>query len=252
MRHLSTLAVVFIVSSLSLFAQSKKELEGQVKKLEAQATKLQAEIVELKNPKAVDLNTTNKKAGYSIGVLIANQIKSQGADSLDIEAMTAAIKDVFEKRTLQIDQQSCGSIVQQYMQQAIEKKGAVAKEQGRSFLENNKKNPGIITTASGLQYKVLTAGTGKTPASTDNVTVHYAGKLIDGTEFDSSIKRGQPANFGVGQVIRGWTEALQLMKEGEKWMLYIPYDLAYGERGSGAQIPPYSTLIFEVELIKVN
>jgi len=99
---------------------------------------------------------------------------------------------------------------------------------------------------------VLTAGTGKTPTSTDNVTVHYTGKLIDGTVFDSSVQRGQPANFGVNQVIRGWTESLQLMKEGDKWVLYTPYDLAYGERGQGGQIPPYATLIFEVELIKVN
>jgi len=164
----------------------------------------------------------------------------------------AAIKDVFEKKTLQLDQQSCMPIVQQFMQQAVEKKGAIAKEQGRAFLENNKKTEGVTTIASGLQYKVLTAGTGKTPTASSNVTVHYTGKLIDGTVFDSSVQRGQPTNFGVGQVIRGWTEALQLMKEGDKWMLYIPYDLAYGERGQGAQIPPYATLIFEVELIKVN
>jgi len=245
MKRVLTLCVVFFISSLSLFAQSKKELEAQVKKL-------QTEIEELKKPKVVDLNTSYKKAGYGMGVLIANNIKGQGGDSLDVEAMTAAIKDVYEKKTLLIDQQSCLPIVQQFIQQATEKKGAIAKDQGRAFLESNKKNAGVITTASGLQYKVITAGTGKTPASTDNVSVHYTGKLIDGTEFDSSVKRGQPANFGVTQVIRGWTEALQLMKEGDKWMLYIPYDLAYGERGSGAQIPPYSTLIFEVELIKVN
>ncbi len=245
MRYVLTLCVVFLVSSLSLLAQSKKELEAQVKKL-------QAEIAELKKPKVVDLNTANKKAGYGMGVLFANNIKGQGGDSLDVEAMLVAIKDVFEKKTLQLDQQSCMPIVQQFMQQAAEKKGAIAKEQGRAFLENNKKSEGIITTASGLQYKVLTAGTGKTPTSANNVTVHYTGKLIDGTVFDSSVQRGQPANFGVGQVIHGWTEALQLMKEGDKWMLYIPYDLAYGERGQGGQIPPYATLIFEVELIKVN
>jgi len=245
MKRLLILVAISLVGSFSLLAQSKKDLEAQVKRL-------QTEIEQLKKPKVVDLNTANKKAGYGMGVLIANNIKGQGGDSLDVEAMTAAIKDVYEKKTLLIDQQSCLPIVQQFMQQATEKKGAIAKEQGRAFLESNKKNAGIMTTASGLQYKVITAGTGKTPASTDNVSVHYTGKLIDGTEFDSSVKRGQPANFGVGQVIRGWTEALQLMKEGDKWMLYIPYDLAYGERGSGAQIPPYSTLIFEVELIKVN
>jgi FKBP-type peptidyl-prolyl cis-trans isomerase FklB len=138
------------------------------------------------------------------------------------------------------------------MQQASEKKSAKAKDLGKNFLENNKKNEGVIVTASGLQYKVLTQGTGKMPTPNSNVTVHYTGKLIDGTVFDSSVQRGTPADFGVTQVIRGWTEALQLMKEGDKWILYIPYDLAYGERGAGGSIPPYSALIFEVELIKVN
>jgi FKBP-type peptidyl-prolyl cis-trans isomerase len=245
MKRLLTLGAVFLISSLSLLAQSKKELEAQIKKL-------QAEIAELKKPKVVDLNTANKKAGYGMGVLFANNIKGQGGDSLDVEAMLAAIKDVFEKKTLQLDQQSCMPIVQQFMQQAAEKKGAAAKEQGRAFLESNKTKEGVTTTASGLQYKVLTSGTGKTPTSADKVTVHYTGKLIDGTVFDSSVQRGQPATFGVTQVIGGWTEALQLMKEGDKWMLFIPYDLAYGERGQGGQIPPYATLVFEVELIKVN
>ena len=245
MRSVLTLVAIILVGSFSLCAQSKKELEAQVKKL-------QAEIEQLKKPKEVDLSTSNKKAGYSMGVLLASNIKGQGGDSLDVEAITAAIKDVYEKKTLKIEQQQCMPIVQQFMQQAVEKRGAIAKEQGRLFLENNKKNEGVIVTSIGLQYKVLTSGTGKTPTSTSNVTVHYTGKLIDGTIFDSSVKRGQPANFGVNQVIRGWTEALQLMKEGDKWILYVPYDLAYGERGSGPQIPPYSTLIFEVELIKVD
>src|SRR5712675_1423938 len=245
MRRMFILVSISLVGHFSLSAQSKKDLELQVKKL-------QAEIEQLRKPKVVELNTTNKKAGYGMGVLFANNVKGQGGDSLDVEAMIAAIKDVFERKTLQLDQQSCMPLVQQFMQQAAEKKGAVAKEQGRAFLENNKKNEGITTTASGLQYKVLSQGTGKSPSSANNVTVHYTGKLIDGSVFDSSVQRGQPANFGVSQVIAGWTEALQLMKEGDKWMLYIPYQLAYGERGQGGQIPPYATLIFEVELIKVN
>ncbi len=246
------ISFIIALSALTLSAQSKKELEARAKAAEVHAIKLQAEIEQLKKVKEVDLSTPNKKAGYSMGVLFANNVKSQGGDSLDVEAMVAAVKDVFGKQPLKIDQQQCLPIVQQYMQEAAEKKSAVAKEIGQQFLENNKKNEGVITTATGLQYKVLAKGTGKTPLASNNVTVHYTGKLIDGTEFDSSIKRGQPANFGVTQVIAGWTEALQLMKEGDKWMLYIPYNLAYGERGSGGQIPPYSTLIFEVELIKVN
>jgi len=226
-------------------AQSKKELVAQVKKL-------QAEIDQLKKPVEVDLSTPPKKAGYGMGVLFANNIRSQGGDSLDVDAMLAAIRDVYAKKPLKIEQQECMPLVQQFMQQAAERKSAIAKEQGKAFLESNKKNEGVTVTASGLQYKVLTSGSGKTPTTANSVTVHYTGKLIDGTVFDSSVQRGQPASFGVTQVIAGWTEALQLMKEGDKWLLYIPYDLAYGERGSGAQIPPYSTLIFEVELIKVN
>ena len=229
----------------SLYSQSKKELEAKVQYL-------QREIDQLKKPKEIDLSDNNKRAGYSMGVLFANNIKTQGADSMDIDALTAGIKDVFGGKTLKIEQQQCMSLVQQYMQHTSEKKNSKGKELGKAFLENNKKNEGVIVTASGLQYKVLTQGSGKMPTPNSSVTVHYTGKLIDGSIFDSSVQRGKPADFGVTQVIRGWTEALQLMKEGDKWILYIPYELAYGERGAGGSIPPYSALIFEVELIKVN
>ncbi len=244
MSRVLAIVAIFLFGSSPLFAQSK-ELEEKIKKL-------QTEIEQLKKPKTVDLSTTQKKAGYGMGVLFANNIKAQGGDSLDVEAMMAAIQDVFEKKPLMLDQQSCMPIVQQFMQQAAEKKGAASKAGGIAFLEKNKKEPGVIVTSSGLQYKVMTSGNGKTPATTNSVTVHYTGKLIDGTIFDSSVQRGQPATFGVTQVIGGWTEALQLMKEGDKWMVYIPFSIAYGERGSGPKIPPYATLIFELELIKVN
>jgi FKBP-type peptidyl-prolyl cis-trans isomerase FklB len=124
--------------------------------------------------------------------------------------------------------------------------------EGKAFLEENKKKEGIKTLPSGLQYKVITEGSGRTPKATDTVTVHYRGTLINGTEFDSSYKKGQPATFQVSGVVRGWTEALQLMKEGSKWQLFIPSELAYGERAAGPQIPPGSTLIFEVELISIK
>lgn len=124
-------------------------------------------------------------------------------------------------------------------------------EDGKQFLATNAKKDQVVILPSGLQYEVLTKGTGKTPGATNSVSVHYKGMLIDGTEFDSSYKRGKPATFPVNRVIKGWTEALQLMSEGSKWMLYIPQDLAYGKYGAGAEIPPYSTLIFEVELLKV-
>jgi len=128
----------------------------------------------------------------------------------------------------------------------------INKKEGEAFLAENKKKEGVKTLPSGLQYKILTEGSGKTPKETDTVTTHYRGTLIDGTEFDSSFKRGQPASFTVNGVIKGWTEALQLMKEGSKWQLFIPSDLAYGDRGAGGQIGPHATLIFEVELISID
>lgn len=240
--------LLFILSftiSASLLAQSKKEMKTEIEKLKS-------EITELKKPKTINMEDPMVKVSYSLGTLMASNVKAQGADSLDLEALSAGLKDVLQGKTLLVDQNEAMGLVQNYMQQAMMRKAEKAKAAGQQFLADNKTKEGVITTASGLQYKVLQQGSGKQPTAQDRVTVHYAGTLIDGTPFDSSIKRGQPATFSVSGVIRGWTEALQLMKEGDKWMLYIPYDLAYGERGSGAQIPPYSTLLFEVELIKVN
>jgi FKBP-type peptidyl-prolyl cis-trans isomerase FklB len=240
--------LIFILTfsiSTSLLAQSKKEMQSELEKLKS-------EITELKKPKVLNMEDPMVKISYSLGTLMASNVKAQGADSLDLEALSAGLKDVLQSKTLLVEQNEAMGLVQNYMQQAMMRKAEKAKAAGQQFLADNKTKEGVITTASGLQYKVLQQGSGKQPTAQDRVTVHYAGTLIDGTPFDSSIKRGQPATFGVSGVIRGWTEALQLMKEGDKWMLYIPYDLAYGERGSGAQIPPYSTLLFEVELIKVN
>jgi FKBP-type peptidyl-prolyl cis-trans isomerase FklB len=231
--------------STSLYSQSKKELTAEV-------ARLKTENYSLKNPKEMELTDTLKKVSYGLGTLVATNLKSQGGDDLDLDALVVVIKDVFQNKKLKLDQQQAMGIVQEYMKKAMDKKSGKVKEEGRVFLENNKKNENIKVTASGLQYKVLKAGTGKSPVASDNVTVHYTGKLIDGTVFDSSVERGEPATFGVGQVIPGWTEALQLMHVGDKWELYIPSDLAYGERGAGGQIPPHATLIFEVELIKIN
>jgi FKBP-type peptidyl-prolyl cis-trans isomerase FklB len=144
------------------------------------------------------------------------------------------------------------AIVDAFMVNATSRKRTQLIEENAVFLEANKAKEGVVTTASGLQYKVIKSGTGKMPAATDKVTVHYTGQLINGTVFDSTVSRNEPATFQVDGVIDGWTEALQLMHEGDKWMLYIPFPLAYGERGAGNQIPPFSTLIFELELIKVN
>lgn len=234
-----------LLLSTSLFAQSKKELQAEV-------TKLKAEIEQLKKPKEVELDNEHKKASYGLGTFIASNLKSQGGDSLDLDALAAGLKDVFLDKPLKIEQQEAMTIVQNYMQQAMEKKSNKVKEEGRAFLEENKTKEGVKVTESGLQYKVITEGNGKSPGPDGNVTVHYTGKLMDGTVFDSSVERGEPVTFGVNEVIAGWTEALQMMHEGDKWTLYVPYDLAYGERGAGGQIPPYATLIFEVELLKVN
>lgn len=243
MRHL--LVIICIAIGCSAVAQSKKDMQDQI-------NQLKAEVERLKKPKELNLTDEHVKISYALGTLMAGNVKAQGADSLDQEALAQGIRDVLTGATLQVEQTDAMNMVQNYMQQAMMRKAEKAKASGQAYLAENKNKEGVITTASGLQYKVLKQGTGKQPTATDRVTVHYAGTLTDGTPFDSSIKRGQPATFGVNGVIRGWTEALQLMKEGDKWMLYIPYDLAYGERGSGAQIPPYSTLLFEVELIKVN
>lgn len=240
--------IVFCIGLLvagSAIAQSKKELQAEVEKLKAQ-------IAEMQKPKEPDLSDTVKKASYGVAVIIGSNIKSQGFDSLYVESFVAGIRDVFSNKTLKLDKEQSQMIVQAYMEGIMERKTRKAKEEGLAYLEANKTKEGVKTTASGLQYKVISSGSGKAPTANDNVTVHYTGKLTDGTVFDSSVQRGQPATFGVSEVIRGWTEALQLMKEGDKWILYIPSDLAYGERGAGGQIPPHSTLIFEVELIKVN
>jgi FKBP-type peptidyl-prolyl cis-trans isomerase len=200
----------------------------------------------------MELTTELQKISYSLGVLMASSVRSQGADTLDADAVAAAFRDVFENKDLKVSLQEANSTVQAYMQAAADRKHAGAKEEGEKFLAENKVKPGVTTTASGLQYRVLKLGNGKTPKATSTVTVHYTGKLINEKVFDSSVQRGQPTSFGVGQVIRGWTEALQMMREGDKWILYIPYDLAYGPGGAGGDIPPYATLIFEVELLNVK
>jgi FKBP-type peptidyl-prolyl cis-trans isomerase len=242
---------VFFLSmmlSVSVFSQSKKQLEAEVNRLKAEV----AQLKKASEPKPIPMTDENTKACYGIGVLIGSNLKAQPIDSINLEAIFAGIDDIVQNKSTKLDKNEASQFVQQYMQQAMEKKSEKMKTEGQQFLEQNKSKEGVKVTASGLQYKVLTSGAGKMPTKADNVTVHYTGKLIDGTVFDSSVERGQPATFGLGQVIPGWTEVLQLMKEGDKFMVYIPYDLGYGERGSPPQILPFSTLIFEIELIKVN
>ena len=199
------------------------------------------------------------KISYALGLGIGSQLKDMGAESLNIDDFAQAIKDVIAGGELKVSQVEAQKIVQQFFQDqeakqraAAAEKGKVAREAGEKYLAENAKKEGVITTASGLQYKVIKEGTGKSPKATDSVVCHYEGFLTDGTTFDSSIQRGEPATFPLGGVIKGWTEGLQLMKEGGKTRFFIPYQLAYGEAGAAGAIPPYSALIFDVELISVK
>lgn len=191
------------------------------------------------------------KFSYGLGMGIGQNLLSMGVSDINVDDFVAALKAVLTGAKPEMTHAEAQKVVNDRFQELSEQAYAKMKEEGEAFLAANSKKEGVVTLPSGLQYEVLVEGTGKQPAASDRVQCHYEGTLIDGTLFDSSIKRGEPAVFGVTLVIPGWVEALQLMKEGAKWRLYIPYQLAYGEHGAGEMIPPYSALIFEVELIKV-
>ena len=190
------------------------------------------------------------RVSYALGVNIGNGLKSQGVD-IDTESFSKAIKTIQAGGPTLITKEEAQPILQTFFKEMQVKRGAKNKTEGEAFLASNKTKSGVTTLPDGLQYTVITAGTGPLPTASDKVTVNYAGTLIDGTEFDSSYKRGQPTPFGVTGVIPGWTEALQKMPVGSKWKLFIPSDLAYGEPGRPG-IPPNSTLIFEVELVSIQ
>ena len=199
------------------------------------------------------------KLSYALGLGIGQQLKQMGLqENLVIEDFAASIKDVLADNDLKVSHQEGQQIVNNFFRELEQKQnaakaeaGKAAKAEGEKFLAENANKDGINVTKSGLQYEVLNEGTGKKPKATDTVRCHYEGRLLDGTVFDSSYKRHEPADFGLQQVIAGWTEGVQLMAEGAKYRFYIPYMLAYGEGGAGAMIPPFATLIFDVELIKV-
>jgi len=189
---------------------------------------------------------------YSLGVNIGENIKAQ-FPNLDLKNFEVGIEDVLnDKKQPKVEGADAQKIIQAYFTKLQAKANEDKIEAGKKFLEENSKRDEVITLESGLQYEVLKAGEGAKPTPNDQVTTHYHGTLIDGTVFDSSVERGEPATFPVSGVIKGWTEALQLMSVGAKWRLYVPSDLAYGERGAGAQIGPHTTLIFDVELLKIN
>ncbi len=203
------------------------------------------------------LKTLEQQASYAIGQSVAKNVQQNGLP-MDVDAIAQALKDVRDGTPARLSEAEMRTAMQSVQQQAMAKQQAMKAEAGKrnlaageAFLLANKAKSGVVVTASGLQYRVLKAGTGAKPKASDTVTVHYAGKLIDGTEFDSSYARKEPTSFGVGGVIPGWTEALQLMPKGSKWQLVIPAKLAYGENGTGP-IPPNSTLVFDVELLDIK
>ena len=199
------------------------------------------------------------KLSYALGIGIGSQLAGMGAKELNIDDFAQAIKDVISGSELKVDNAEAQTLVQNFFQEqeakqqaAAAEAGKAAKAAGEAFLAENGKKDGVVTLPSGLQYQVLKEGNGKKPSATDQVVCHYEGTLIDGTVFDSSYQRNQPATFGLNQVIAGWTEGVQLMQEGAKYRFFIPYKLASGERGSGAQLPPFATLVFDEELIEVK
>jgi FKBP-type peptidyl-prolyl cis-trans isomerase len=201
---------------------------------------------------AAGLKSNLDSVSYAFGSSIGAGLKTTGLSTLNYDVLLKGLKDAFAGGKLVLDQQQAQLCINNALSNANKSKFTANIAEGKTFLEQNKKRTGVQTTASGLQYEVITAGKGIKPIATDSVLVHYKGTLLNGRQFDSSYDRGEPINFTLNQVIKGWTEGVQLMNTGSKYKFYVPYDLAYGERGYGPDIPPYSTLIFEVELLKVN
>lgn len=191
------------------------------------------------------------KISYALGLSLGNNLLSSGITALNVEKLSKGIQDVIEGNKPDMSNEEAQHVINEFFQNLQEKASEQTIAEGRAFLEANGKRAEVQTTASGLQFEVLSAGNGNVPSANDNVKVHYHGTLIDGTVFDSSVRRGEPATFGVTQVISGWVEALQLMPVGSKWKLFIPSNLAYGANGAGQHIGPHTTLIFEVELLAI-
>ncbi len=209
--------------------------------------------------KATSLDSDIDKLAYSIGVSVGQNLKKDNLKDINTNLISQAISEVINEETTLVTFEESQKIIQEHFRKRQQEQDADRQAQGgenlqkgQAFLEANKAKEGVVTLPSGLQYQIMKEGTGPKPTATDRVKTHYHGTLIDGTVFDSSVDRGTPATFGVSQVIKGWTEALQLMPEGSKWKLFIPAELAYGARGSGPKIGPNSALVFEVELLEIE
>ena len=193
-----------------------------------------------------------KNLSYSLGMSMATQLMQTGLENLDVEDFVKAFTEIMKNEDTSMSLEEASQHIQAYFSAKQNEMLEMNTEEGKLFLAENKEKENVVTLPSGLQYEILTEGNGAVPTATDTVNCHYHGTLIDGTVFDSSVQRGQPATFGVTQVIKGWVEALQLMPVGSKWRLFVPSDLAYGEQGAGNDIQPNSTLIFEVELLSIQ
>jgi len=248
----SIVVIGALLIGFSSFGQKKKDLIQEVAKLKAQATEMQVQLNEMKKTKELNLQDSLQSFSYAFGVSVGDNLKTIGYDSLSSNAFAIALEDVMKG-----EEKISVKDAQRQIQKTIEaKQGEIAKIQsaeGVRFLAENGKRPEVVTTQSGLQYEILNDGDGPLPKASDKVKVHYTGMLINGEVFDSSVERGEPTVFGVTQVIKGWQEALQLMPVGSKWKVFIPQDIAYGQRGAGGgKIPPYAALIFEMELLAIE
>jgi len=204
---------------------------------------------------AVELKSDEQQFSYAMGVNLASLLSSQGITEIDAAALAAGIDDVINNKQLQLDIETMKAAIdnqRQQLEQQAKQAAESKKQQGQTFLENNKKQSGIVVLENGLQYQVIASGNGASPKASDRVKVHYHGTLTDGKVFDSSVERGDPAVFGLGQVIPGFREAITRMKVGDKWKVFVPSDLGYGESGAGSSIGPNETLIFEIELISIE
>lgn len=248
----SIVVIAAFLIGFASFGQKKKDLIKEVAKLNAQATEMKAQLSAIEKAKELNLQDSLQSFSYAFGVSVGNNLKTIGFDSLSYNSFSMALEDALkgdEKISLKDAQKQVQTTIQA-------KQDKIAKEQsaeGERFLAENGKRPEVVTTQSGLQYEILKESDGPLPKASDKVKVHYTGMLINGKVFDSSVERGEPTVFGVTQVIKGWQEALQLMPVGSIWKVFIPQDIAYGQRGAGGgEIPAYSALIFEMELLAIE
>jgi len=245
------LIIALLFLGVSGFTQKKKDLIQEVAKLKAQSTELQAKLKHLEAAKKVNLQDSLQNFSYAFGVSIGNNLKTIGFDSIAYNTFAVAIEDAMNGKE-KIALGDAQRIIQTTVKKAQEAEAKEKSAEGIKFLTENGKRPEVTTTESGLQYEIIQKGEGAIPIASDRIKVHYTGMLTDGTVFDSSVERGEPAIFGVTQVIKGWQEALQLMPVGSKWMVFIPQEIAYGANGRSGAIPPYSALMFEMELLAIE